>query len=186
MATVRIPAEDRILIDPQNITAYLSSVGITYEQWQPAQPASSSAPAEEVLFAYLNQVESLKIREGYVTTDVIDVQPQTPGLEAMLAKFSREHWHDDDEVRFIIEGHGLFHVRPRQGPVCAIEVEKGDLILIPRGTWHWFDLCGDRTIRAIRLFRDPAGWVPLYTGSGVDRAYQPVCFGPQYIPPQQL
>ncbi len=186
MAIVRIPAEDRILIDPQSVTAYLSGVGITYEQWQPAQPPSPLAPADEILHAYSSEVEKLKAREGYVTADVIDVRAETPGLEAMLAKFNREHWHDDDEVRFIIEGHGLFHVRPRQGPVFAIEVEKGDLILIPRGTWHWFDLCADRNIRAVRLFKDPAGWIPLYTGSGVDRAYQPVCFGPQYIPSQKL
>ena len=75
----------------------------------------------------------------------------------MLARFTREHWHDEDEVRFIIEGRGLFHVHPADGPVFAIEVEAGDLIRVPRGTHHWFDLCADRRIRAIRLFQDPVG-----------------------------
>jgi ARD/ARD' family len=50
---------------------------------------------------------------------VIDVTPETPNLEAMLAKFRREHWHDEDEVRFIIRGRGLFHIHPRQGPLTA-------------------------------------------------------------------
>ena len=100
----------------------------------------------------------------------------------MLAKFSREHWHDEDEVRFIIRGHGLFHIHPRQGPLTAIEVESGDLIRVPLGTWHWFDLCGDRTIRAIRLFQEQAGWTPHYTDSGLDHNYQPVCLGPSYLP----
>jgi 1,2-dihydroxy-3-keto-5-methylthiopentene dioxygenase len=99
----------------------------------------------------------------------------------MLARFTSEHWHDEDEVRFIIEGRGLFHIHPEHGPVFAIEVEAGDLIRVPRGTHHWFDLCGDRRIRAIRLFQDPAGWTPHYTDSGVDKGFQPLCFGPSYI-----
>jgi 1,2-dihydroxy-3-keto-5-methylthiopentene dioxygenase len=100
----------------------------------------------------------------------------------MLAKFNREHWHDEDEVRFIIEGRGLFHVHPPQGPVFAIEVEAGDLIRVPRGTHHWFDLCADRRIRAIRLFQDQSGWTPHYTNSGIDAGFQPLCFGPSYLP----
>jgi 1,2-dihydroxy-3-keto-5-methylthiopentene dioxygenase len=100
----------------------------------------------------------------------------------MLAKFNREHWHDEDEVRFIIHGRGLFHIHPEAGPLTAIEVEPGDLIRVPRGTWHWFDLCGDRRIRAIRLFQNREGWTPRYTDSGVDRNYQPVCLGPSYLP----
>jgi 1,2-dihydroxy-3-keto-5-methylthiopentene dioxygenase len=101
----------------------------------------------------------------------------------MLAKFSREHWHDEDEVRFIIEGRGLFHIHPATGPVFAIEVEAGDLIRVPRGTHHWFDLCVDRRIRAIRLFQDASGWTPRYTDSGVDKGFEPVCFGPAYVSP---
>ena len=48
--------------------------------------------------------EELKRRGGYVTADVIDVSPETLNLEVMLAKFNREHGHDEDEVRFIIRG----------------------------------------------------------------------------------
>jgi 1,2-dihydroxy-3-keto-5-methylthiopentene dioxygenase len=87
-------------------------------------------------------------------------------------------------VRFIIEGRGLFHIHPQQGAVVAIEVEAGDLVRVPRGTWHWFDLCADRRIRAIRLFQDASGWTPRYTQSGLDRNYMPVCLGPAFIPPQ--
>jgi 1,2-dihydroxy-3-keto-5-methylthiopentene dioxygenase len=104
----------------------------------------------------------------------------------MRARFKIEHWHDEDEVRYIVAGRGLFHIHPQNSPVIAIEVEAGDLIRVPRGTWHWFDLCADRRIRAIRLFQNPAGWTPQYTGSGVDRNYQPVCLGPTYIPAQRV
>src|SRR5207244_4333895 len=118
MAIVRIPDENRSLNDPEAITAHLASIGIEYEQWEPAHAVEPDAAPEEVLAAY----------------------------------------------------------------GTAIEVEAGELIRVPRGTWHWFDLCADRRIRAIRLFQDPVGWTPHYTDSGVDRNYQPLCLGPSYFP----
>jgi 1,2-dihydroxy-3-keto-5-methylthiopentene dioxygenase len=184
MATIRIPDENRRLTEPQEVRAYLAGIGIDSERWELSHPIAPTAPTEEILAAYSREIEKLKQLGGYVTADVIDVCPQTPGLEAMLNRFNSEHWHDEDEVRFIIEGRGLFHIHPRKGPVIAIEVQAGDLIRVPRGTWHWFDLCADRRIRAIRLFQNPAGWTPHYTQSGVDKSYQPVCFGPVYLPPR--
>lgn len=184
MAIVRVPDENRTLREKEEIADYLASIGIDYEKWDLPKAVEDDASSEGILAIYREQIESLKQSGRYLTADVIDVTPETPNLEAMLAKFSREHWHDEDEVRFIIRGRGLFHVRPRQGPLTAIEVEPGDLIRVPRGTWHWFDLCGDRTIRAIRLFQNQSGWTPHYTDSGVDRNYQPVCLGPSYLPPQ--
>jgi 1,2-dihydroxy-3-keto-5-methylthiopentene dioxygenase len=182
MAILTIPAENRTITAREDLTSYLKSIGIDYERWEPSQPVAADAPPEAVLEAYKGQIEILKARGGYLTADVIDVKSDTPGLDVMLAKFSSEHWHDEDEVRFIIEGRGLFNIRPRSGPVVGIEVEAGDLITVPRGTWHWFNLCADRRIRAIRLFQDPAGWAPNYTQSGVDASYQPLCLGPSYVP----
>ena len=184
MAVVTIADENRTVQDKEEITSLLASHGIDYERWNPAHPIADDAAAEEVLNAYAREIDELKQRGGYVAADVIDVDPNTAGLEQMLAKFNREHWHDDDEVRFIIQGRGLFHIHSQPNQVTAIEVEPGDLIRVPKGTWHWFDLCGDRRIRAIRLFQDPAGWAPRYTESGVNENYQPVCFGPAYVPPQ--
>lgn len=184
MAIVRIPDEDRTLRDEALIRAHLESIGIGYERWESARELAHDAPQEEILAAYAAEIERLKRRGGYVTADVIDVRPETPGLDAMLAKFSREHWHDEDEVRFVVRGHGLFHIHPESGPVTAVEVEPGDLLTVPRGTRHWFGLCADRDIRAIRLFQDATGWTPHYTESGTDEGYQPVCLGPSYVPVQ--
>jgi len=184
MAIVTIPSEHRTITGEAEIRSHLESIGIGYERWEPAHPLADDASPEAILSAYATEVEKLKRRGGYVTADVIDVSPTTAGLEDMLARFSREHWHDEDEVRFITSGRGLFHIRPAEGPVTAIEMAPGDLITVPRGTLHWFDLCADRRIRAIRLFQDPAGWTPHYTESGMERGYQPGCFGPAYIPPQ--
>jgi len=184
MAVVRIPKEDRVLREQDQVRDYLAGISIDYERWEPVAGVTADASSEEILRAYEDQISELKRRGGYVTADVIDVKPDTPGLDTMLAKFNIEHRHDEDEVRYIIAGRGLFHIHPADGPVAAIEVEAGDLIRVPKGTLHWFDLCGDRRIRAIRLFQDITGWTPHYTNSGVDRGYEPVCLGPRYIPPQ--
>jgi 1,2-dihydroxy-3-keto-5-methylthiopentene dioxygenase len=181
MALVKIPSEQVTLRDPAEVTAFLAPHGIEYERWTPEQPLPGDASSDALLAAYAREIDTLKSRGGYVTADVIDVKPDTPNLDLMLAKFSREHWHDEDEVRFIIEGRGLFHIHPKSGAVFAIEVEAGDLIRVPRGTHHWFDLCVDRRIRAIRLFQDTSGWTPHYTGSDVDKEFEPVCFGPAYV-----
>lgn len=183
MAVVRIPAGNVTLTDTGAITSYLASRGIDYECWTLDNALPPDATPEAVLVAYSREVESLKRRGGYVVADVIDVTPDTPNLDAMLARFKTEHTHDEDEVRFILSGRGIFHLNPGGGPVFAVEVGPGDLIRVPRGTFHWFDLCAERRIRAIRLFQDPAGWTPHYTNSGVDRDFQPICFGPAYVAP---
>ncbi|HUS10900.1 MAG TPA: cupin domain-containing protein [Pyrinomonadaceae bacterium] len=182
MALVRLPDEQRAISDLTAIRQHLASIGIGYERWEAAHVVAEDAPSEEILDGYAQEIEKLKSLGGYVTADVIDISAKTPGLDVMLARFNREHWHDEDEVRFIIRGRGIFHIRPAAGPLTAIEVEPGDLLTVPRGTRHWFDLCADRNIRAIRLFQDPTGWTPYYTESGAERGCEPACLGQSYIP----
>ncbi|MCU1264389.1 MAG: mtnD [Acidobacteria bacterium] len=185
MAVVSIPDQNRTLRNPKEITDYLSTIGIDYERWDTSYPVPQNAPAEQILAAYAAEIDRLKMRGGYVTADVIAVNPRTPGLDEMLSKFNREHWHDEDEVRFVTDGRGIFHIHAQREPVVAIEVEAGDLIRVPRGMWHWFDLCADREIRAIRMFQDATGWTPHYTESQVSANYQPVCLGASYFPAQE-
>jgi len=181
MAVLQIAEQNRTIRGKDAVGEYLNEIGIEYDVWEPSQPLSAEASQEEILRAYSAEINKLKARGGYVTADVINVNPQTPGLDAMLAKFSREHWHDEDEVRFVVQGRGIFHVNPKTSPVVGIEVEPGDLIRVPRGTLHWFDLCTDRQIRCIRLFQDASGWTPWYTESGVDAKFEPVCMGRAFI-----
>jgi 1,2-dihydroxy-3-keto-5-methylthiopentene dioxygenase len=183
MAKIIIPDENRTLTDVAEIRAFLEPFGIWYEHWPVAGRLSADATNEEILAEFAPEIESLKARGGFVTADVINVNKETPNLDAMLAKFDKEHTHSEDEVRFTVAGRGLFHIHADTGVVFGVEVEAGDLINVPEGTKHWFNLCDDRAIRCIRLFEDMAGWAPHYIDHGVHTNYQPLCFGPNYMPP---
>lgn len=182
MAHVRIPTEDRVLHDADEIRAFLLPFGIEYDRWPVAGRIDGEATSDEILAAYADEVSVLQERGGYHTADVVDVTPTIPNLQAMLDKFNKEHRHAEDEVRFIVKGRGIFYIHPEDGAaVFSVEVEEGDLINVPAGTKHWFDLCADRSIRAIRLFKEKAGWTPLYTGDEIAASYQPLCFGPNHL-----
>ena len=183
MAIVTVPAESRKITEPAEIKVFLASHGFDYSVWPLADRVDPAAPAETILAAYAPEIDELKRRGGFVTADVVDVYPDTPNLGAMLDKFNKEHTHTEDEVRFILQGRGVFHINPGDRPVFAIEVWEGDLISVPLGTRHWFDLCTDKRIRAIRLFQDMSGWTPHYMAEGVHAGYEPLCFGPAWIPP---
>ena len=174
MAVVTIPDKNLTLTETDEIKAHLASIGIDYERWDLGEPrVSPDASEEEILAAYGAEIEELKRTGGYVTADVINIVPTIENLETMLGKFRPEHWHDEDEVRFIVKGCGIFHIAPEGGgDVTAVKMTAGDLIRVPRGTRHWFDLDETRTVRAIRLFQDTTGWTPHYTESGVEQKYK--------------
>ena len=179
MAVLRFPETDQKFENEAAIHTELAAMGIDYERWS-LDRVGADASAEDVLRAYASEIEEMKLRGGYVTADVIDVIPATPNLDAMLAKFDKEHTHSEDEVRFILAGRGIFFLNIN-GRVASVEVGPGDMLRVPKGTTHWFMLCEDRRIRAIRWFQNTTGWTPEYTSSGVGKGYQPLCFGPTYV-----
>jgi len=185
MAKIIVPDGKRCIENEEELRAFLKPFGIYHERWPLEERVDPNASQEEILRAYAPEIKRLMDQGGYVTADVINVNPETPNLEAMLDKFRKEHTHSEDEVRFILKGRGLFHIHPHHrpgAPVFAIQVEAGDLINVPKGTQHWFDLCQDKTIRAIRLFQDKSGWTPNYIDGSVHEKYMPVCFGPAHLP----
>ena len=172
MAVVKIPDKNLTLKDADEIKNYLASIGIDYERWENVKNVSPDASESEILEAYREEIEKMKAKGGYQTADVIDIKADTPNLESMLEKFRPEHFHDEDEVRFIVKGCGIFHIAPDGGgDVTAVKMTAGDMIRVPRGTRHWFDLDETRTVRAIRLFQDVTGWTPHYTESGLEKKY---------------
>ena len=124
--------------------------------------------AEGVLYAklplagYRNAIDDLKSTRGYVQEDEVHMHEAMPNFEAISAKFSPEHLHDDDEVRFVIEGEGIFEIRSTGDRMMKVLVTAGDLIVVPAGRNHRFLLTASKQIRAMRLFKDQSGWVPRY------------------------
>jgi 1,2-dihydroxy-3-keto-5-methylthiopentene dioxygenase len=181
MACITVTDSGRRISDTRELAAFLAPYGIWYEKWDVESRLPNDASNDDILAAFDAEITKLKERGGYRTADVIAVSPATPGLDQMCAKFAMEHTHSEDEVRFTVQGRGLFHINPEGGPIFAITVESGDLINVPAGTRHWFNLCEDKTIRCIRLFLDPAGWSPLYVDDPVHEAHAPLCWGPAYL-----
>ena len=112
--------------------------------------------------SYREPVEALKRERGYVQEDVVELGPQTPNLDAICAKFVDEHYHDDDEVRFVLEGEGIFDIRSDGDEWMRVVVEPGDLIVVPAKRHHRFMLTDAKAIRCVRLFKDEGGWAPHY------------------------
>jgi 1,2-dihydroxy-3-keto-5-methylthiopentene dioxygenase len=112
--------------------------------------------------AYQAPLDALKTKNGYVEQDEVALRPTTPNLDAICAKFVDEHLHDDDEVRFVLEGEGIFDIRSHDDRWMRVKVEVGDLIVVPAGRHHRFLLTEQKNIRCVRLFKDASGWVPHY------------------------
>jgi 1,2-dihydroxy-3-keto-5-methylthiopentene dioxygenase len=109
---------------------------------------------------------------GYLTADVISINALTENYDAIRNKFLAEHTHSEDEIRFFVDGSGKFWFNLENEPVFYLLCERGDLISVPAGTKHWFD-AGEQNpfVKAIRIFIDQTGWIPNYTGSGIDQRY---------------
>ena len=159
----------RIERDPARIAQRLGAVGITYQVWGTGRLPKElrgrdldEAGKRALLDAFDDDIARLSGEHGYTVADVVTLYPDTPGLDADLARFARAHHHSDDEVRFVVQGRGVFALFPAAAPAMEIELHPGDFILLPRGFRHLFRLCEDRRITAIRLFTDPAGWVAHY------------------------
>jgi 1,2-dihydroxy-3-keto-5-methylthiopentene dioxygenase len=157
------------LHDRNAISAALAPSGVRLERWNAGADLPDDAGDGDILTAYGAQIEALKAQRGYRSCDVVRLSPDHPDREALRAKFLAEHVHDDDEVRFFVEGSGLFYIRSG-GTVHALECTAGDLIVLPAGTLHWFDTGPRPRFTAIRLFTTPEGWVARFTGDTIAEA----------------
>lgn len=157
--------------DPAEIAAHLRGIGVTYEQWTATETLPADADQEAVLRVYAADVARIQA-QGFNTVDVIRLAGDLddPAFLAKAAearqKFLAEHTHDDDEVRFFVEGSGAFYLRVN-GSVHVIVGEAGDYIFVPKDTKHWFDMGSRPRFAAIRFFAIPEGWVGRFTGDAI-------------------
>ena len=152
--------------DPNEISEQLGVIGLNFEQWQLDQPLASDAEQEAVLAAYADDIAELNQQYGFTSVDVVAIGPEHPQKSEMRAKFLDEHTHADFEVRFFVDGSGIFYIH-QENHVYAILCEKGDLISIPANTTHWFDMGTSPGFKCIRFFTTPEGWVGDFTGSDI-------------------
>ncbi|MEN9798802.1 MAG: hypothetical protein RL653_2498 [Pseudomonadota bacterium] len=167
----------RTVTEPDAIRAELAAVGVRFEQWQASQPVAAGASQDAVLAAYRADVDRLVAAHGFRTVDVVSLTPDHPQREAMRQKFLEEHVHHEDEVRFFVDGSGLFTLHPAE-LVYELECTKGDLVSVPDRMRHWFDMGPHPHFVAIRFFQQPDGWVGHFTGSDLAQRF------PRYEPGQ--
>jgi 1,2-dihydroxy-3-keto-5-methylthiopentene dioxygenase len=167
MAQLRVRDTDIVLDSPDQIQAFVKEYGLDYERWDISKLHTSEVQAEteqeRILTIFKDELNTLKARGGYQSADVISLSPSTPNLDVLLAKFDKEHLHTEDEVRFVVDGRGVFTIHSPDDRVFDVEVHPGDLLVVPTDTKHWFTLCEDQTIKCIRVFTSTDGWVAHYT-----------------------
>ena len=148
------------------IARELGKVGVRFEQWNASQPIAPGASQDEVIAAYRADIDRLMREEGYQSVDVVSLKPDHPDRAALREKFLSEHTHSEDEVRFFVAGAGQFTLHI-DGRVYDVLCEQGDLIGVPDGTRHWFDMSESPYFVAIRLFTNKDGWVASFTGDDI-------------------
>lgn len=156
--------------DGDAIARELGKIGVTFERWEANQPIAAGASQDEVIAAYRADIDRITAERGFTTIDVISIAPDNPRREELRSKFLDEHFHNEDEVRFFVAGSGLFTLHV-DGRVYEIECVRNDLIAVPDGTTHWFDMGPEPEFVAIRFFQQPDGWVGHFTGTDIARKF---------------
>ena len=164
------PLPKLVCNDPATIQTELADRGIGFEQWPAAQNLPDGADQDSILSAYASDVARIQAEGGYGTVDAIRMHPAHPDREALRQKFLAEHTHAEDEVRFFVEGRGLFCLHLGEEVLVTL-CERGDLIRVPARTRHWFDMGAAPSFCALRFFNNSEGWVAQFTGDPIAGRY---------------
>lgn len=164
--TAPVTNPDLLTTDGSAIQGELAERGIRFERWPARRELVAGADPAAILAAYATEIARVQADGGYGTVDAIRLTPDHPDREALRRKFLAEHTHAEDEVRFFVEGRGLFCLRLGD-EVLQLVCERDDWIAVPAGTRHWFDMGAEPRFCALRFFNDPAGWVANFTGDPI-------------------
>jgi 1,2-dihydroxy-3-keto-5-methylthiopentene dioxygenase len=110
------------------------------------------------------QLKQIRLERGYTYKDEV-VSSKIPNLDDKLKIFFEEHLHDDEEIRFFLDGTGYFDVREEKLDSCEdnwirIELSKGDMIVLPAGIYHRFTADDKKFFHVMRLFVGDPVWTP--------------------------
>lgn len=90
------------------IKTELESRGIEFQHWPVKVELNKQASEAEILAIYTAVINRVQADGRYPTVDAIRMKPDHPQRERLRQKFLAEHIHAEDEVRFFVEGCGLF------------------------------------------------------------------------------
>ena len=167
---VSAPLPELITSDASLIAAELASRGVGFQRWEASAQLPPGADQPQILTAYASDVARVQQHGAYPTVDAIRLEPSHPERAALRQKFLAEHTHSEDEVRFFVEGRGLFCLHIGDA-VLQLLCEAGDWISVPAGTKHWFDMGPEPHFCALRFFNNPDGWVATFTGDPIASRY---------------
>ncbi|OJE41372.1 acireductone dioxygenase [Bacillus proteolyticus] len=170
MAQIRIHEVNTRIENEVEVSKFLQEEGVLNEKWNISKLPThlnenyslTDENKAEILAVFSKEIADVSERRGYKAYDVISLSSSTPNLDELLINFQKEHHHTDDEVRFIVSGHGIFAIKGKDGRFFDVELEPGDLISVPENARHYFTLQDDRQVVAIRIFVTTEGWVPIY------------------------
>ncbi|HCS45173.1 MAG TPA: acireductone dioxygenase [Pseudomonas sp.] len=157
---------NKVLTHFEDIASTLAELGVRFDRWQAATKLQPGANQEEIIGAYQEQIDKLMTERGYITVDVVSLSSDHPQKAELRARLLEEHRCGEDVVRFFVAGRGLFSLHIGDY-VYAVLCEKNDLISVPAGTKHWFDMGEQPHFVAIRLFNNPEGWEANFTGEDI-------------------
>lgn len=159
--------------DGQAVQKALAGIGVEFDRWNTdADFDAWNCDTSDVLAEYAEQIDALRRRDGYRLVDIARIQPDATDPEwlatasAARAKFLAEHRHSENEVRFFAAGRACFYLRA-EGCIHAVVGGEGDLLSVPAGTRHWFDMGPEPRFVAVRFFEEEDGWVGDFTGDGI-------------------
>lgn len=164
------PQAGQFFGDHAAIAEQLAGIDVQFERWSAACELADDADQAAVIAAYQASIDRLMRQYGFQSVDVVSLQADHPQKAEFRGKFLAEHIHDDFEVRFFVDGKGLFYLHVG-GKVYAVLCERGDLISVPANTTHWFDMGENPHFKCIRLFTTQDGWVASFTGSDIAKAF---------------
>ncbi|WP_067860100.1 1,2-dihydroxy-3-keto-5-methylthiopentene dioxygenase [Nocardia shimofusensis] len=161
--------------DEAVISAELAAHGIAFDRW-PAHDDAATLSSDDLLARYADHVAELNADGRYRHIDIARIHPDDSDpswpetAEGARAKFLDEHRHAEDEVRYFASGRGCFYLHLGE-EVLAVVCEAGDLLSVPAGTLHWFDMGERPDFIAVRFFEEADGWIGDFTGDRISSGF---------------
>ncbi|WP_327139506.1 1,2-dihydroxy-3-keto-5-methylthiopentene dioxygenase [Nocardia sp. NBC_01327] len=162
--------------DDAVIAAELNKRGIVFERWSLFEGLDGATATEDLLAEYDDRIKALNADGRYKFIDVARIHPDESDPEwpakavAARTKFLDEHRHAEDEVRFFAAGQGCFYLHLGD-EVLATVCTAGDLVSVPAGTLHWFDMGSTPEFVAVRFFEEQDGWIGDFTGDKISGGF---------------